>query len=438
MDLLDSTVMNVAAPSVRAGLGGGVTTLQWLTAGYTLAFGVLLVIGGRLGDRWGRRRLFVVGAAGFTAASALCALAPTPAVLVAARVVQGGFGALMIPQGFGVLSAVFDERERGRAFSMFGPVTALAGVGGPILAGGLIALDLGGLDWRLIFLVNLPLGALAVAGALRWMPADSGDRSVRIDPVGAALVAVASALVIYPLIQGRESGWPWWSFAALAAGLVAFVAFVRRQRTSSSPILVQSLLRKRAFTGGLAVTAAFFTGLGGLLLILSLHLQLGLGRSALQTALYLSPLAVGIVLTSLAAPSPARRLGRRILYLGLGVEAAGTLALAAVAAWDLPAWGLLAPALVVGLGVGLPAGTLIQSILAAAEPAETGSASGALSALQQLSTALGVAVLGTVFFAVQGPGSPEAGGLAARALAVTAVCLLSAALVRLLPRTPSR
>lgn len=438
MDLLDSTVMNVAAPSVRAGLGGGVTTLQWLTAGYTLAFGVLLVIGGRLGDRWGRRRLFVVGAAGFTAASALCALAPTPAVLVAARVVQGGFGALMIPQGFGVLSAVFDERERGRAFSMFGPVTALAGVGGPILAGGLIALDLGGLDWRLIFLVNLPLGALAVAGALRWMPADSGDRSVRIDPVGATLVAVASALVIHPLIQGRESGWPWWSFAALAAGLAAFAAFVWRQRTSSSPILVQSLLRKRAFTGGLAVTTAFFTGLGGLLLILSLHLQLGLGRSALQTALYLSPLAVGIVLTSLAAPSLARRLGRRVLYLGLWVEAAGTLALAAVAAWDLPAWGLLAPALVVGLGVGLLAGTLIQSILAAAEPAETGSASGALSALQQLSTALGVAVLGTVFFAVQDPGSTGAGGLAVGALTVTAACLLSAALVRLLPRTPSR
>jgi EmrB/QacA subfamily drug resistance transporter len=424
MDLLDSTVMNVAAPSVRAGLGGGEATLQWLSAGYTLAFGVLLVVGGRLGDRWGRRRLFVLGAIGFTVASALCALAPSPEVLIAARVAQGALGALMIPQGFGVLASVFDEDERGKAFSLFGPVMGLAAIGGPILAGGLIALDPGGLDWRLIFLVNLPIGALVVVGALRWMPADDGDAGVRIDPVGAALVAAGSALVVHPLIQGREMGWPWWTFAELAAGVVAFLALGRRQRTSASPILVPSLLRKRAFVGGLVVAVSFFAGVGGLMLVLSLHLQLDLGRSALWTALALSPMAVGIVISSVVAPNLAGRLGRSVLHVGLGVEAVGVLGLAAVVAADLPTWALLGPTLVVGLGLGLLFGTLIQSVLAAASPAEVGSASGALNAVQQLATALGVAVLGTLFFD---------GGLIVGLLVVAALCLVSAALVTLLP-----
>jgi len=421
MDLLDSTVMTVAAPSVRAGIGGGEATVQWLTAGYTLAFGVLLVIGGRLGDRFGRRRLFVLGAIGFTVASALCALAPTPEVLIAARVAQGALGALMIPQGFGVLASVFDEDERGKAFSLFGPVMGLAAIGGPILAGGLIALDLGGLDWRLIFLVNVPIGALVVAGALRWMPADDGDAGARIDPVGAVLVAVGSALLVHPLIQGREAGWPWWTFAELAAGVVAFLALGRRQRTSASPILVPSLLRKRAFVGGLVVAVSFFAGVGGLMLVLSLHLQLDLGHSALWTALALSPMAVGIVLSSALGPKTG---GRPVLHVGLGVQVVGVLGLAAVVAADLPAWALLGPTLVVGLGLGLLFGTLIQSVLATASPAEVGSASGALNAVQQLATALGVAVLGTLFFD---------GGLVVALLVVAALGLVSAALVTRLP-----
>ncbi|HEX6346282.1 MFS transporter [Umezawaea sp.] len=424
VDLLDSTVMTVAAPSVHAGLGGGAATLQWLTAGYTLAFGVLLVVGGRLGDHWGRKRLFVLGAVGFTVASALCAAATSPEALVAARVAQGAFGALMIPQGFGVLASVFGEHERARAFSLFGPVMGLAAIGGPIVAGGLIALDPGGLDWRLVFLVNLPIGALVVAGALRWMPADRGDTTARIDPVGAVLVAAGSALLVHPLIQGREAGRPWWTFAELAAGVVAFLALGRRQRTSRSPILVPSLLRKRAFVTGLVVAVSFFTGAGGLTLVLSLHLQLVLGHTALGTALALSPMAVGIVLSSIAAPRLEAGPGRSVLHLGLAVEAAGVIGLALVVSSDLPAWALSVPTLVVGLGLGLLFGTVIQSVLAVASPDEVGSASGALNAVQQLATALGVAVLGTLFFA---------GGLVPGLLVVTAMCLVSALLVALLP-----
>jgi EmrB/QacA subfamily drug resistance transporter len=423
MDLLDSTVMNVAAPSVRADLGGTEAVLQWLAAGYTLAFGVLLIVGGRLGDRWGRRRLFIVGAVGFTVASAACAVAPNPSVLITARIVQGAFGALMIPQGFGTLTAVFGERERGRAFSLFGPVMGLAGIGGPIVAGGLITLDAGGLGWRLIFLVNLPIGVLTVLGALRWMPADPGDRDARIDPVGVALVTAGSALLVYPLIQGREAGWPWWSFAILATGVLIFAVLIWRQRTSSAPILVPSLLEKRAFVGGLVVVLVFFTGVGGLLLVLSLHLQLGLGNSPLQAAVALSPIAVGIVLGSLAAPRLVRKLGRSSLHLGLAVELVGLLTIMGLGTSFLPMF-------VVGAGLGLLFGPLIQTTLATADRSEVGSASGSLNAMQQLATALGVALVGTVYF-----GLGDIDGLHAGVLVTVGTCLVSAALVPLIPRT---
>ncbi|MFF5079281.1 MFS transporter [Actinoplanes sp. NPDC000266] len=425
MDLLDSTVMNVAAPAVRASLGGGEATLQWLTAGYTLAFGVLLIIGGRLGDRWGRRRLFLIGALGFTLASVACAAAMSPAMLVAARVAQGALGALMIPQGFGILSAVFREaRERGRAFSLFGPVGGLAGIGGPILAGLLIAWDAHDLGWRLIFLINVPLGLFAVLGALAWMPADTGDRAARLDPIGAVLVAAGSAGVVLPLIQGREAGWPWWSFATLTAGLVAFAAAGLRQRTGASPLLAPGLLRKRPFVAGLAVAVVFFAGLGGLMLGLSLHLQLSLHYTPLRAGLALAPVAAGIAVSSLLAPTLSQRLDRRLLHLGLGVEFLGVVAVAVVVATGAPLPALVAAGLGAGLGLGLLFGPLIQRVLAVAAPDEAGSASGALNAAQQIATALGVAVLGTVYFA---------SGLAATTLAVAASCLLCAALVLLLP-----
>lgn len=193
MDLVDSTVMTVAAPSVEHALGGGPALLQWLSAAYTLAFGVLLVVGGRLGDRFGRRRMFLIGAAGFTAASAACALAPDAGLLVAARLLQGASGALLLPQGLGILTAVFDEDERPAAFGMFGPVMGLSAVAGPVLAGALVSLDPTGVGWRLVFCVNLPIGLVVLAGAGRWMPRDAPDPAVRLDWIGAALVAAGWA-----------------------------------------------------------------------------------------------------------------------------------------------------------------------------------------------------------------------------------------------------
>lgn len=429
MDLLDTTVMNVAGPSVRDGLGGGETTIQWLSAGYTLAFGVFLVVGGRLGDRWGRRRMFVVGAAGFTAASAVCALASSPAVLITARVVQGAFGALLIPQGLGVLTEVFvDERERGRAFGLFGPVTGLAAVGGPILAGVLVGLP--GLGWRWAFLINLPLGLATVIGALAWMPRDRPDPGARLDVVGAVLVAMGSALLIHPLVQGREAGWPWWTAAELLGALVAFALLAGRQRRAPAPILVPSLLGNRVFVAGLAAAVVFNVGFGGLLLVLSLHVQLGDGASPLIGGLALAPVAAGIAAGSVVAPGLTERLGRGVLHLGLAVEAVGAVGLAA-AALTGDRWPALGgAALVLGLGMGLVFGPLIQTVLSGAAPHEVGSASGVLNAVRQIAVALGVAVLGTVFFALDAGPS----GFAAAALAVAALAIPCALLVLLLPR----
>src|SRR4051812_45192335 len=219
MDLLDSTVITIAAPTVRAELGGGASAMQWWAAGYTLAFGVLMIVGARLGDIYGRRRVFLVGIAGFTLASAACALAPSPDALIATRVLQGGFGALLIPQGLGVIKNVFPPKEMGGAFAAFGPVMGLAAIAGPILAGWLVTADLLGTGWRMIFLLNVPLGLVGLAGALRFMPESRSPTRVRLDPVGVVLISVASLCLIYPLVQGRELGWPAWTFALIPAGV---------------------------------------------------------------------------------------------------------------------------------------------------------------------------------------------------------------------------
>lgn len=211
MDLLDATIVGIAAPSIRADLGGDGTTIQWIAAGYTLAFAVGLITGGRLGDLYGRRRMFLVGLAGFVAASALCGLAVSPETLIGSRVVQGLFGAVLIPQGLGIIKAVFPPRELGAAFGAFGPAMGLSAVGGPILAGALIAWDIGGAGWRTIFLINVPVGLACLALALKVLPESRADDGPRPDPVGMLLVSSGLVLLVFPLVQGRELGWPAWS-----------------------------------------------------------------------------------------------------------------------------------------------------------------------------------------------------------------------------------
>ncbi|MEA2297273.1 MAG: hypothetical protein QOF77_209 [Solirubrobacteraceae bacterium] len=408
MDLLDGTIVNVAVPTIRGDLGASSTALQWIIGGYPLAIAVGLITGGRLGDVFGRRRLFLVGAFGFTAASAVCGVAPSTAVLIGARLVQGGFGALMLPQGLGILREVFPPDELPKAFGVFGPVMGSAALVGPIVGGGLIGLDLFGTGWRLVFLVNLPLGIAALAGAVRLVPESRAEHPVRVDLVGVGLASMAAILLVYPLIQGRELGWPAWTFVSMAASGALGVLFAghlgRRARRGLDPLVTPSVFTHRGFSGGLVVLMLFFGGMVGSVLAVTLFLQIGQGYSAIHAGLTLVPFSLGTAITAgLSGAVLQRRLGRWVIQVGGVVSLAGYgLVLAAVGGGGgdggVTSWALAPGLLVVGLGMGLFIVPLFDTILAAVTDREIGSASGVLNALQQLAAALGVAVLGTVFF----------------------------------------
>ncbi|MGI5288752.1 MFS transporter [Nonomuraea polychroma] len=406
MDLLDALVTTIAAPTIQKELGGSDSLVQWLSAGYTLAMAVGLITGGRLGDLYGRKRMFLIGAFGFTAASLLCGVAVSPAMLVGSRVLQGLFGAVMIPQGLGLIKEMFPPRELGKAFGLFGPVMAISSVGGPILAGWLVDADFFGTGWRMIFLINLPIGLAAAAAAMRFLPEFRLSNATRLDLGGVALVSVAAFLLIYPLIQGRELGWPAWTFASIAASIVMFAVFgryeSRRAKAGKDPLVTPGLFRKRAFTGGLVAGLAFFSGMMGFGLVFSLYTQVGLGFTPLQAGLAGLPQAVGGVLGfGLAMSGLQEKLGRGLLQIGTVVMATGAAALALtihLAGVDVTGWQL-APGLgLVGIGMGLTMAPFFDIVLAGVEPHESGSASGTLTAIQQLGGALGTAVLGTLFF----------------------------------------
>ncbi len=329
MDLMDATIVNVAGPSIRVALGGSASFLQWLPAGYTLAFAVFLITGARLGDMFGRRRLFLIGSAGFTLMSAACALAPSPGVLIVFRVLQGAFGALMIPQGFGMIKEVFDENEITKVFGAFGPMMGLSILAAPILAGALVEADLWGIGWRLVFLINVPIGIVAFAGAVRVLPRTVAHPGLRLDVGGMALIGVALTAVIYPLIQGRAEGWPAWTFVSLAAGaalLGVFWLWERRRR--GDPLIEPALLANRTYTSGILVALAFFGAFGGLVLCVSLFAQLGEHFSPVHAGLTLMAMVIGMIAGMGVGMALVARLGRHLLQLGVVVVAAGTIVLA--------------------------------------------------------------------------------------------------------------
>ncbi|WP_051792365.1 DHA2 family efflux MFS transporter permease subunit [Amycolatopsis jejuensis] len=438
MDLVDTSVATLAGPSIRAGLGGGPMTLQWVLSAYTAAFALGLVTSGRLGDLLGRRRLFLLGMAGFTLASLACGLAPSPAFLIVARVAQGLFGAVMIPQGMALVKVVFPPEHLRKALMPFGPIMGLATVAGPILAGWLLQLDLFGSQWRSIFLINVPFGVLA--GVLAWfvLPRDSGeDRSARLDLTGIGLLTAGSALLIVPLIQGRELGWPLWTYVMIAAAVVAFGLFVVSERRSRHPVIAPTLFGKRGFVVGLLLVGGFYACLSAFVLVINLLLQSGLGWTPLQSGLALIPWAAGTAIATLLSGAVlAEKLGRASIHLGLSIAAAGLLALWWTTATGATGWPLTLALFLTGAGSGLLFIPLFDFILGDATPEEVGTGSGMLNATQQFANAVGVAALGTVFFARVG--TPSTASYFAAAELVFGLCagvyLLLVLLVRLLPK----
>jgi EmrB/QacA subfamily drug resistance transporter len=409
MDLLDGTIVNVALPTIHTSLGASASQLQWVAGGYALTFAIGLVTGARLGDVIGRRRMFLLGVAVFTAASALCSLAWSPGALIAFRLLQGLGAAAMIPQGFGIVRDAFPREELGKAFGLFGPVIGGSAVLGPVIGGALVDADLFGTGWRLIFLVNVPLGIAALVGGARLLPESRPAVRPAIDGLGAVLVSVSIGFLVYPLIEGRELGWPAWTFVMVAAGVVGLVLFGiverRRERRGRSPLVTTTVFEKRAFSAGLATAFVFFTGMIGVMFTFSLYLQAGNGYSAIKAGAAFIPWAVGTAIgAGLGAGLLAPRFGRVVLHAGVVLMALGIgatlLVVGGAEGTTVAIWSLIVPLLLAGSGMGMILSPLFSFVLAGVDDAEVGSASGTLNATQQLAGAAGVALIGTLFFSV--------------------------------------
>ena len=406
MDLLDGTIVNVAAPTIRGDLHSSTSALQWVIGGYALAFAIGLITGARLGDIYGRKRLFVLGAIGFVVASVACAFAVSPEMLIACRLAQGGAAALLIPQGLGIIRDTFAPAEQGSAFAIFGPVIGLSAVLGPIIGGALVDANLFGSGWRLIFFVNLPLGLIAALGAARLMPESRAPNAPRLDLVGTVLAALGMGLLIYPLIQGREAGWPAWTYLMVAASALTFavlVAWTRRvRRRSGDPLVEASIFSHRAYTAGISMIVVFFAGMLGTMLVLTLFMQFGMHFSAIHAGLTLAPFAFGTAVGAVVAATVlVPRIGRTTLQIAAVIAAGGVWWLRQVIlahGLDTTSLGIVGPELVVGIGIGMIVSPLFDFILASVSDNEVGSASGVLNAMQQLAGAVGVAGIGTIFF----------------------------------------
>jgi EmrB/QacA subfamily drug resistance transporter len=439
MVVLDFFIVNVAMPAMRADLHAGTGAIEWVVAGYGLTFATLLITAGRLGDQHGRRRMFSLGLALFTAASAACGLALSPTALVAARLVQGVAAALLSPQVLSIIGVTYTGADRVRALSVYGIVLGLAAVGGQLVGGVLVQADVAGLGWRSCFLINVPIGVAALALVPRAVPESCAGGGSRLDVTGTLLVTAGLTAVLLPLVEGRQHGWPIWTWASLAAAPAILLAFAGQQRRlargGGAPLLDPALFGERAFIAGLMTQLVFWCGQASFFLVLALYLQLGRGLDALRAGLVFTILAAAYLVASMRAPQLTQRLGRRLPAVGALVLATGHALLAASVAGigTTGPVGLLAPALLlVGAGMGLVITPLTATVLASLEPQRAGAAAGALSTMQQVGNALGVAVTGVIFFGAARSGYDHAFALSLVQLAV--LCVAVAGLTRLLPR----
>jgi EmrB/QacA subfamily drug resistance transporter len=438
MVILDVFVVMVAAPSLAADLHASASEIQWVVAAYLLAYAMTLITGGRLGDIVGRRRMLRAGFVVFSAASALCAAAPTPTALIAARVLQGLGSAAMWPQVLSIVQVEFAPPERPRAFALQGMVQGFASIAGQIVGGGLISLDLLGLGWRWVFLVNVPVGVVAVAAAGRVVPESRSPAAHRLDLPGVALATLALGLLMFPIVQGRELGWPWWTAALLAGAApvgAAFLAWERRVVAGGrSPLLDLRLFVQRGFRIGVAAAVALFV-VPSFFLFLALYLQEGGGASPIESGVAFVPLATAYVAASLLGPRVGAARMDALPVAGGVVIAAGmgtTIAALAIAGPSFLAGLIVVAVIPVGIGMGLSVPPLIGLVLRSVATDDAGAASGTLVTAQQVGNALGVAVVGAVFFGRLGGGSgPGAYGGAFEAAAAVqgGLALVAAALV---------
>jgi EmrB/QacA subfamily drug resistance transporter len=443
----DIWAVNVAAPSLQHDLHVGDAALQLIVGGYAFMYATGMVTGGRLGDLFGYRRLFFIGVLSFVAASLLCGVSRSPAELVAARLVQGLTGAVMVPQVLALITAAFPPRERSRALSWYGATMGLGFVSGQILGGGLIQSNVLGLGWRAIFLVNVPVGIAAVAIAAFVVPHARGQRRPRLDPLGAVGISASLALALVPLTLGRDEGWPAWTWASMAAALPALaltLAWERRlTRGGGEPLLDLSLFRDRAFSAGLVLNFAVIFFFGSFMFVLTLLLQSGLGQSPLHAGLDNLPLALTFMACCLLGPLVNARLGARSITLGTSISGVGAVIFALLGlhlGGHLTGWDTAIATMFIGVGQGLTVPSLMSGVLAHVRAERAGAAAGVLTTTQQFAIASGVAIIGAVFYGALGT-SPTRSAYVASATLVfwvdLALLAVAAALTFLLPRRAS-
>ncbi|MFC9755423.1 MFS transporter [Streptomyces sp. NPDC056921] len=446
LPLIDFFIVNVALPAIDHDLDAGPALLELVVAGYGLAYAVLLVLGGRLGDMAGRRRLFLLGIAAFGITSLACGLAPDAWTLVGARVAQGAAAALMLPQVLATIQAATSGERRARAMGLYGATAGLSMVAGQILGGVLVAAaPLSSVfgesaGWRSVFLVNVPVAAVGLVLAARAVPETRSQRPAPVDVPGTLLLAVSLVTLLAPLTEGRAAGWPVWTWVSLALSPFAAYAFYRVERRADrrglAPLVPPSLLRLESLRRGLALVVPFSIGFGGFMFVIAVALQQGLELGPAAAGLSMAPMAVAFFVASLAGPRLILRYGSRVVTAGGLIQAVGVLVLA-LTVWrewsGLGALGLLPGVAIAGFGQGLQLPVLFRIVLSDVPAARAGVGGGVMTTTQQAALALGVATLGTLFLALV-PGAGMRDALAVTLLVQLAAVVLTTLLSLRLPR----
>jgi len=438
MDMVDATVMNIALPSLQRNLHASPTELEWTVAGYTLAFASGMITGGRLGDRYGRRRMFLAGLTCFVVFSALAGVAVNPGMLIAARVLQGLSAALMVPQVLAMIQVEFPRPEQPKAMSAYGLTFAIGGMGGPLIGGLLLSANLFGWDWRPIFYVNVVIGIPSLVGSWLLMRESRSPRAVSVDVPGMAIATAALLALLYPLVEGRTLGWPWWIIVLMASSILFFALFWayegRMTRRGRLPMIDPDVFRQSSVVGGLLVATLFFAGTA-YTIVLTLHLQLGLGYSPLHAALTLVPFTVGFAPGTRLAPRMVV-LGRRVALIGSLVIAVGmalvTLAIARYGT-GLHTWQLIPGLVIGGFGMSMVSGTLVNLVLAKVPPRQAGAASSMVNTAIQVGIAFGIALVGTIYFAGLDTGKGSVHSATVAMLVVVGLYALAACATLVLP-----
>jgi len=426
---LDFFIVNVALPSIRSGLGADPAEMQLVISAYAAVYAVFLITGGRLGDLYGRKRVFLAGLGGFGLSSMLCGLSTSPTMLIAGRVLQGLSAAVMAPQGLASVQALFPERERARALGMYGATIGLAAIIAQALGGLLIAANIGGLEWRVIFLINLPIVAAVFIGGIPLLPDTRSAHPARLDRIGVLLCALTLGLLVVPLVKGPETGWPWWTCLMLILSPLFALAFWRYEqalaRRGGTPLVNPELSRAPGLMIGL-VGVLFFYVVSAFFLTFSIYLQEAIGKSAFSAGLMFIPCGLGFLIGPLTTPVAIRWFGRWVPVMGMAFEVIGCVVLSAVVAGAPAAHapaplGVVVALWLIGFGQGWAVPTLVRAVIDRAPPGGSGMVAGIVNSALQISAALGVAIIGSVFFSLAGS-TPTPASLA-RAFSWAMLCV---------------